>query len=148
MSTSSNGALTDEEKQNLLDNRGRTMALGENIAEVFGIAVKNIEVGYSMLTKYGIITHIVHHIYDSDLEAMEDELREDHDNNQINVTPKFYVSQLYAALQLDINGVFRSHFGLNDDFEVTFQHRLSVNKRKITEKYDKDTDKDNERQRY
>ena len=60
--------ITDAEKMTLIDNRGRTLALGEQIAEVFGIPVKNIEIGHSMITKYGIITHVVHFVYNSVLE--------------------------------------------------------------------------------
>ena len=126
--------ITEEEKENLLNNRGRTEGLGFEICEVFGIAPKNLEVGYSMLTKYGIITHIVHFVYEDDLEIMEEELVDEIDNHaQINVTSKFYVSQLYASMQININKVFRSHFDINDDFEVTLQHRLSSRKRTMTE---------------
>ena len=106
--------------------------MGFGICEVFGIPPKNLEVGYSMLTKYGIITHIVHYIYEDDLEIMEEELL-DEIEGQINVTPKFYVSQLYAAMQTNINSVFKQHFSINDEFDVTLQHRLSARKRTMTQ---------------
>merc|ERR1712113_309381 len=52
---SSVGTLSKEEKLKLIDNKGKTQAMAESIAEVFGIEPKCIEVGYSRLTKYGII---------------------------------------------------------------------------------------------
>ena len=130
--------ITEEEKQNLLNNRGRTMALGENIAEVFGIPTKNIEVGYSMITRYGIITHVIHYVYDDDLEMMEEELlNEKMDvNRDIIVTPKYFVSQLFAATKTDIRDVFRNHFILNEDFEVGFHHRLGIKRRTLTGNFD------------
>ena len=69
-------------------------------------------------------------------------MNEDCNGNQVNVTPKFFVSQLYASLLHDINQVFRSHFGLNDDFEVQFQYRLGIKKRTLTQNLDGDDNND------
>ena len=131
-------SLPEDEKQNLINNRGRTLALAENIAGVFVMPVKNIEVGHSMITKYGITTHVVHFVYTADLEAMEEELLNENNANQVNVTPRFFISQLYASLLDDINQVFRNHFGLNNDFEVQFRYKLGVKKRTLTQILDED----------
>merc|ERR1712176_1725184 len=138
---SSSNVMTFDERRNLVHNRGRTQALGESIAEVFGIPTRNIEVGHSMITKYGISTHIVHYVYDIDLETMEEELlNENMSNNQIGVTPKYFVSQLFTSLEPDITRVFRKHFELNKDFQVTFQRRLGIRKRTLTEQKNDDID--------
>eukprot|EP01084_Bolivina_argentea_P037956 70182_1 len=47
--------ITAEERENLIQNRGKTQALAEHISETFGISTKNIEVGYSRLTKLGLL---------------------------------------------------------------------------------------------
>ena len=117
--------INDYEKKKIKDNRGRARALGEGIAEVFGIAAKNIEVGSSMITKHGVITHIVHYLYDEDLETMQQELVD----NQIMVTPKYFVSQLFATLKEDINDLFCNHFTLDNDFEVTLDVKLGIESR-------------------
>ena len=123
-----NATLTDQEKQALMDNKGRTQALGDNIAEVFGIPHKNIEVGCSMITKYGINMHIVHYVYKDDLEMMEEELLYENAAAVIVVTAKYYVSQVFASLAFDINEVFYNHFGLGQNFQVIFHHKFSAQK--------------------
>ena len=120
--------LTDQETQSLRDNGRRTGKLGQSMAEVFGLASKNIEVGYSATTRYGIIMHVVHYVYKDDLEMMEEELFEENPDRDIIVTPKYYVSQVFASLAFDINKVFWNHFGLGKEFQVLFHHRLSVQK--------------------
>ena len=110
-------------------NRGRTLSLAIDIAEVFGIPTKNIEIGASMITKYGLMTHVVHFIYEKDLAEMEEELQAISPfNKTIFVTPRFYVSQLYQACDHEINQVFRAHFELDNDFTVKFTNSLSKKK--------------------
>ena len=129
--------LTEIEKQNLIDNAGRTLQLSQNIAEAFGVDAERIEVGQSMINKYGILTHIVHCVYVSDLEAMEEEMTEDEDDRRVQVNVRFYISELYesAKIMQDITKVFRSHFKLNDDFDVVFQHRVGVKKKDLIRKH-------------
>eukprot|EP01084_Bolivina_argentea_P037955 70181_1 len=124
--------ITAEERENLIQNRGKTQALAEHISETFGISTKNIEVGYSRLTKLGLITHVVHFLYEDDLKRMEDELQNE------NVTPSFYVEQLYLSAKTEITDAFRTHFKLNQDFIVAFQQTFSTKlKLTITQTYDK-----------
>ena len=137
--------LTESEKENLINNAGKTLKLSQNIAEVFGVDSERIEVGQSMINKYGIMTHIVHCVYISDLEAMEEEMRMDIDGNQTaNLSEKQYISSLYELSEIsqNITKVFRSHFDLNNDFEVVYQHRVGVKKGELIKK---DVDKDKRR---
>ena len=125
LTASSMTPLNDSEKKLILQNRGRTYALGQQMAQVFGIPPKNIELGVnSMLTKYGIVTHVVHHVNDDDLKNMENELFLD-TQKDIDVTAQFFVRQLYSTFLPEITDVFRLHFKLSNDFEVTFKPRMN-----------------------
>ena len=137
--------LTEIEKQNLIDNAGKTLKLSQNIAEAFGVDAERIEVGQSMINKYGILTHIVHCVYVSDLEAMEEEMIEDTDGRPAQVNARFYISELYESHKImeDITKVFRSHFKLNGDFDVVFQHRAGVKKSDLIRKHAKNNSKKN-----
>ena len=82
-----------------------------------------------MRPKYGLITHVVHYIYDGDLEDMEQELMEEdsdngNDNGHVIVTPKFYVSHLYESMSNNIRSIPESF----QRFSASFQHRLYVKK--------------------
>eukprot|EP01084_Bolivina_argentea_P127095 224844_1 len=127
--------ISEQERINLINNRGRTQALGESIAEIFGITPKNIEIGYSMITKYGLITHVVHFVYESDMQTMETEIQSDMINSllKINVSSKFFTSQLYASVKTEINQIFRDHFQLNEDFTVEHKHKLNIKSRTMTD---------------
>ena len=95
--------ISEEEKKCFMQNRGRTSKLGDSLAGVYEISAKNIEVGHSMLTKHGIITHIVHYVYDDEIERLHEELMNESGKQLYNVvTPKLYVSQLFESVKDDI----------------------------------------------
>lgn len=128
--------ITIQEKENFMYNRGKTLALAIDISEVFGVPNKNIEIGASMITKYGLMTHVIHFIYDKDLAEMEEELHLTHKyEKNVYVTPRFYVQQLYHACEKEITEVFRAHFDLNNDFSVKFVSSLSKKKNKEMAKH-------------
>ena len=52
--------LSDEHKLKIINNRGRTQALGERFAVLFAIQRKNIEIG--------CITHIIHYVHKTELK--------------------------------------------------------------------------------
>eukprot|EP01084_Bolivina_argentea_P001058 1943_1 len=116
--------ITVEERQNIIDNRGRTEALGEQIAEAYEITTKNIEVGHSMITKHGLIMHVVHYVYNDNLEVMEAKLREQNITTQINVTPRYFTEQTFLAYQKNIKKVLRVHFDLSKNICVAYHNRL------------------------
>eukprot|EP01083_Nonionella_stella_P137001 416977_1 len=111
-------SLTDNERDNIIDNRGRTMCLAESIAEVFGIQPKYIEIGYTMITKCGFITHIVHYVDQEDLDLMEQEAQ-----HPDTISALYFAEQLFLSLQSDITTVMRQHFNLNTDFETEYTNR-------------------------
>ena len=63
--------LTQDEKNMIWSKKGLKSKLSTAIGEVFGISSQNIEIGYTQITKYGIITHFVHYVYESDLEEQK-----------------------------------------------------------------------------
>ena len=88
--------------------RGLTKTFARHISEVFGIPQKNIEVGYSMINKHGLVTHIVHYVYESDLSVMDEEIRSDNKGNLSHrISAAFFVKQLYSTFEKEINNVFR-----------------------------------------
>eukprot|EP01083_Nonionella_stella_P288803 982725_1 len=124
--------ITAEEKENIMNNRGRTEALSQRMAESFCIQPKNIQIGSTIITKYGAVVHVVQFVYDSDLEMMQSEFdkNKNRDNNHI-ITPQLFISQLYVSLNKEITTIFRAHFGLNDEFEVKYNDTLSIKKKKL-----------------
>ena len=132
--------MTLKEKEKFILNKGKTLQLSIEISEIFGIPTKNIEIGQSMTTKYGIMTRVVHFIYDSDLAEMEEELllqqneeEKNNINNKIYVSPIFYVEQLYLACKDEINQVFRQHFEINTDYETRYVKSLQSKKKKLVD---------------
>eukprot|EP01083_Nonionella_stella_P314310 1131810_1 len=111
-------ALRVDERQDIMNNRGRTMFLGESIAEVFGIPPRNIEIGYSTITKHGLITHIVHYVDHDDLEEMQQELQKlSGDAHPQVISARYFTEKMHLSLQTDITEVMRGHFNLSDDLE-------------------------------
>eukprot|EP01083_Nonionella_stella_P265660 899652_1 len=104
-------ALRSDERENIINNRGRAKRLGESIAEVFGVPHTNIEIGYSRITKNGFITHIVHHVDHDDLDAMQHELQQlSGDNHPQIISPGYFTEKRHLLLQKDITAVMRAHF--------------------------------------
>ena len=66
--------ITDEEKNKLINNRGKTRVLGSQLTSLFCIQPKNLEIGSTMITKYGGVTHLVQFVSNTDLDLMEDHL--------------------------------------------------------------------------
>merc|ERR1712228_1069441 len=107
-----NNQITKEEKIKIIINKGRRRKLAGDIAELFGIPRKNIQIGNSIITKHGVISHIVHFVSNSDLEQLGVALDEE------SVSIDKYIDMLYSSLSREVNQVCRRHFGLSDDFVV------------------------------
>ena len=110
--------LTEEEKLLCLKHKGLKFALSEGMAEVFGVSSNNLEIGYTQITKYGIIVHIVHYVYNSDLEEIEEE-------SNVSIGASFFTSQLYSNHIKEINQVFRTHYKFPNakEFEVRYSRK-------------------------
>merc|ERR1712048_390418 len=85
----------------------------------FGVQSKNFQIGNHIMTKYGLITRIVHIVDKSDLNQVE------------NASIAQYIRQLYTSLSNEVNSIFRLHYGLRDDFEVHLTFELTMKRRTL-----------------
>merc|ERR1712228_76547 len=118
--------IMKEEKLQIVINKGKRKKFATNIAELFGIPRKNIQIGNSIITKQGVISHVVHFVNDSDLEQLAVALDEE------SVSIKQYIDMLYASLSKQMNKVCQRHFGLSEDFVVDLNHVLSMKTRTMS----------------
>merc|ERR1712154_136526 len=116
--------ITEEEKMNFWKYKGLKLKLSTEIAEVFGISEKNLEIGYVQITKYGLIMHVIHYVYSTDLEELEQELIDEAMFN-VSIGPSYYTEQcLYGSFEKEVDEVFRNHFKLKtNDFNVVYNKR-------------------------
>ena len=122
--------LTSKENESIIENRGRTQALGVGLSKLFQIQPKNIEIGSTLIHKTGITTHVIHMIYQSEIEIMEAELFKG--GMQIKISPHFYTQQLFQSLEKEINELFCDHFGLSANFAVQYNDFAGVKKRAMS----------------
>lgn len=102
------------------------------LAEVYGVSDKNIEIGHSMLTRSGVVTHVVHYVHDRDLN---------HLMRVADLSPRMFVEQMFQTLHADISNVLRGHFKLSEDFETDLQHRLLAQRRETFHESPRDEQK-------
>jgi len=120
--------LKQSERISILKNMGRRNRLSIELSELFAIPKKNLQVGNSIVSKYGVITYIVHFINDSDLKQISATATESGDCYKV----KEYMEQLYASCGQEINAVFQKHFGLDYRFDVSMNYVLSLRTRAPT----------------
>lgn len=118
--------LRDDEKRRIERRRGLTWKLGRALNQFWNIPDGAIEVGHTMLTQKGMITHIVHFMKREDITAYSAELFGDDDS--VPVTPLLIVRQFYESKRYALCEIFRSHFGLSNEFDVTFHDRRGLKK--------------------
>eukprot|EP01084_Bolivina_argentea_P074739 135556_1 len=114
--------ITEGEKTLFNKNKGLKWKLSSAVSEVFGISEKNLEIGYVQITKYGIIIHIVHYVYQTDLEELEDIAMED-SKKSISIGAAWFTQQLYGTYMKEMNQIFRTHFQVNNDFNISYHKR-------------------------
>ena len=129
--TSSNpNQLSPKESLNIMNNKGRTELLGMSLAALYQIQPKNIEIGSTLCHKTGATIHVVHMVYQTELEIMEQELGQE---NGITINPYFYTQQLFISLEKEITELLLNHFKLNhNEFVVLYDDFTGLNKRKMT----------------
>eukprot|EP01083_Nonionella_stella_P080654 221711_1 len=119
--------MNAKEARSIKDNIGCTKALGQHLAQCFEIPDKNIEVGQSMVTKYGLTTHVVHYVYTDDLDRMATLRAEEFQGQNQSIpiiTPVYFTQQMCISEQNEIEKCFRNHFELNDDFRIQYRYRV------------------------
>ena len=109
------------------------MALSRALSAVLQVPPKCVEVGATILTNDGALTHIVQSVYRSELAKYAEALRS-LGNDVDEVTPRLFVEQTLAASMNEISAKFREHFQLGHDFCVELhdsmqRHKSTINSR-------------------
>jgi len=105
-----------------------TKKLGRSLTQLWGIPEGTIEVGHTVVTKKGAITHIVHFMKRDDISAYSEALYGDEDDH---LSPWLIIRQFYESKKRDLCGIIRTHFGLSDEFIVSVCNRSSVRQNSI-----------------
>ena len=113
--------LSSKEKVLILTHRGWRAKLSRSLAAFWHLPDKTIEIGNTMLTAKGAVTHIVHLM---NKHAMKGYVRELFgDRLEGTVSALEIARRFYSVHRLEISEIFRSHFGLSDEFDVVFYDR-------------------------
>ena len=81
-----------------------------------------------MVHKTGATIHVVHMVYQSELDGMEQEIGQ----YGITISPQFYTQQLFVSLEEDIAELLLNHFNLDKEhFVVHYEDAIGLNKRRI-----------------
>ena len=107
--------LTFEEKQSILKNRRRRLALSRVLAAVWEVQPKSIEVRSTIMTKQGLKTHIVHSLPKAELVASD-------------MSPRFIVREILEERAQDIAQIFCEHFAFEAVFRASFHDRIAKRK--------------------
>ena len=102
---------------------------------LYEIQPKNIEIGAILIDDEYAIIHVVHMVYQSEIDIFGQELNND-DNLTQKINPQFYTRQLFDSLSEEINGLIHDHFSLSNNFVVSYHDFQGIKRRiwKITDK--------------
>ena len=130
VSISNHNQLTDKETKCIMNNKGRTEALAISLAALFETQPKSLEIGSTLCHKTGATIHVVHMVYQAELDIMEQELASE---DGMTINPYFYTQQLFTSLQKEITELLLNHFQLNNyEFVVLYDDFAGLKKRKMT----------------
>ena len=85
-----------------MNNKGRTEALALSISELFQIQPRNIEIGSSLVHKYGANVHVVHMVNQLEIDVLEQ-----NESNEFNVNG-FYTKHLCMSMEKELSDLFTS----------------------------------------
>ena len=122
--------ITAEERTNLLVHSGFRWKMSGSLARIWHIPQKAVEIGATVLTKSGAVTHIVHLMKRDAVDIYAAELfGEQHDDE---VTPIMIARRFYEIRRLEISEIFRAHLDLSNAFSVAFSCRIEKKKRAVS----------------
>eukprot|EP01084_Bolivina_argentea_P301774 520717_1 len=121
-------AITSEQNESILQNKGLKMKLGENLSSVFKIPNKSIEIGFVTPNRNGCIIHLQHSIFKDDMNSLKQKIfsQQMHPMNEgynIQITPQLYISNLYESYANDINEVLSDHFSFDHTKFISTYHK-------------------------
>ena len=113
------GDMFPEERSNVERYRGLQKELSRRLTLFWGIPDESIEIGATVLTKAGSITHIVHLMQRDALDIYAEEMFKDRDS--LEVTPMSVIRRVYGLKNEEITKIFRDHFRFEKDSKVDFK---------------------------
>lgn len=129
--------ITENEKMQISRFRGWRRRLSASLCEIWQIPKKSIEIGATVLTNHGAITHIVHLMPTEDIEAYKTGISGDKlSDKKVEEIGLIITRTFYANHRFEINDIFRSHFSVGSDFTVEFFDRIEKGKRRLNPKGD------------
>ena len=129
-SSKSVNAITAEERANMLNYAGLRWKMSGALARLWHIPQKAVEIGATVLTESGAITHIVHLMKRDAVDIYAAELFGDQHVDY--VTPIVIARRFYEIRKLEISEIFRAHFDLSNAFFVAFSCRIEKKKRAVS----------------
>lgn len=97
--------LSKSEEKSIEKHRGRTLSLSKEMAKIWQTQPKSFEIGCTVLTKQGAVTHIVQYLDRNKMES--------------NMTSISYVRRQFASLKSEITNMIQKHFELDSCFNVS-----------------------------
>eukprot|EP00485_Elphidium_margaritaceum_P001137 CAMPEP_0202697512 /NCGR_PEP_ID=MMETSP1385-20130828/10856_1 /ASSEMBLY_ACC=CAM_ASM_000861 /TAXON_ID=933848 /ORGANISM="Elphidium margaritaceum" /LENGTH=269 /DNA_ID=CAMNT_0049353997 /DNA_START=16 /DNA_END=821 /DNA_ORIENTATION=- len=104
--STSEDIISDEVQESCTKQSGRRRVLSEQIAAVYQVQAKSIEVGSTMVTSHGSRTHIVHYVAQNDIDALQSHV-ENNSIDGVTVTAEYLASHSFEANKDEIAAVFR-----------------------------------------
>lgn len=117
--------LRTSEKLQIDRYRGWRQQLSRSLTELWQIPEKSIEIGNTLTTNKGAITHIVHLMKREDIEDAQ-HMFGDAESAEIGRYGNYGISiaeQFYAMKRDAVNKIFRAHFRLRRQFQISFYCR-------------------------
>ena len=112
--------LSNKEEIRIYEQKGLKLELRNRITNTFGIPNNNIEIGTSVVTTQGCITHCIQYVFQNDLDKFNQ-------SNTHIIKPIYYVKQLYESRPVQIRNEFQQHFIVDSDFIVKFYETYPEN---------------------
>ena len=122
--------ITDTVEKKVLYYSGFRDRLGRQLAQLWRVSHKNIQIGKTILTTNGAITHILHFMKSDDLADYAAEFCSEDDRSAASTM--WVIRQFCNLRQSDLNDIFREHFRVGSDFEVVFYDQRDKRKRTLT----------------
>ena len=122
--------ITETEEVNMKYYSGFRDSLSRQLAQLWRVSHQNIQIGKTILTKNGSITHIVHLLRCDDLTEFAVEICSD--DRRSGASTMWIVRQFYKIRSSELTDIFREHFRVGSDFKAVFCDQRDRRKRAMT----------------
>ena len=119
--------ITEDERELIELYRGWRLKLGRSLTAFWHLPDKTIEIGNTVLTANGAVMHIVHLMNKHVMKGYVKELLGDRLDGSVSALE--IARRFYSVHRLEISEIFRTHFGLDDAFNVVFNDQEAAGSR-------------------